>query len=222
MKKAMILAAGRGARLKPLTDSLPKPLVTIAGKPLIEHQLAWLAAVGVDEVVINLHHLGELIVETLGDGSRFGLRIVYSPETQALETGGGIVNALPLLGSDPFLLINGDIFTDFPLPLLPNHLPPNAAMHVVLTPTPAFRDRGDFDFDGQWVTARGKKYVYCCIAIIDPVVFSGESRRTFSLRDTMFTLIDEGRLSGQEWSGYWTDIGTLDQLKSVQAKFPPG
>ncbi|MFU8818069.1 MAG: nucleotidyltransferase family protein, partial [Pseudomonadales bacterium] len=141
----MILAAGRGERLRPLTDRMPKPMVPVAGRPLLAHQLRWLAKAGLREVVINLHHLGEQIIDTFGDGGDYGLRIRYSPESHLLETGGGIVNALPLLGDDPFLILNGDIFTDFPLTDLPIGLDHGVQGHLVVTPRPAFRDRGDFE-----------------------------------------------------------------------------
>ena len=117
--KAMILAAGRGERLKPLTDQTPKPMLEVGGKPLIAHQIAWLSAAGINEIVINLHHLGDQIESFCGDGTQFGVSIRYSREAVLLETAGGIVNALPLLGERPFVLLNGDVFTDFPFGQLP-------------------------------------------------------------------------------------------------------
>ena len=143
--KAMILAAGRGERLRPLTDRVPKPLAEVGGEPLLAHQLRWLAAAGLRDVVINLHHLGQQIVEAFGDGTAHGVRIRYSEEPTLLETGGGIVNALPLLGDEPFVLLNGDIFTDFPLTRLLTRLAPGAGAHLLVTPRPPFREHGDFD-----------------------------------------------------------------------------
>lgn len=140
--KAMILAAGRGERLRPLTDSLPKPLVAAAGKPLIEYHLEKLAGAGIHEVVINTAWLGEKLVQTLGDGSRFGVAIQYSHEQEALETAGGILQALPLLGDEPFLVINGDIFIDS-LPLLPERLADGVLAHVYLVDNPPQHPQGD-------------------------------------------------------------------------------
>jgi MurNAc alpha-1-phosphate uridylyltransferase len=213
----MILAAGRGERLRPLTDRLPKPLAPIAGEPLLAHQLRWLVAAGIRDVVINLHHLGDQIEATFGVGSDFGVQIRYSRETERLETGGGIVNALPLLGTEPFLVLNGDIYTDFPLSGLRGALPADADAHLVLTATPPVRDQGDFDFASGRVMARGGGYVYCGIAVLRPELFAGRRAEPFSLRDLFFAALERGRLSGQIWSGYWTDIGTPDQLAAVDA-----
>jgi len=215
--KAMILAAGRGERLRPLTDRIPKPLAPIAGEPLLGHQLRWLAAAGIRELVINLHHLGEQIEATFGDGAAFGLQITYSRETELLETGGGIVNALPLLGDAPFLLLNGDIYTDFSLRQLPAALAADADAHLVLTPTPGFRQRGDFEFADGRVTARGTGYVYCGISILRPALFAGRRAEPFSLRDLFFESLARGALSAQIWDGFWTDIGTPEQLADVNA-----
>jgi N-acetyl-alpha-D-muramate 1-phosphate uridylyltransferase len=220
--KAMILAAGRGERLRPLTDHVPKPLMDVGGQPLLAHQLGWLAAAGFSEVVINLHHLGEQIADRFADGSAWGLRIQYSRETQLLETGGGVVQALPLLGGDPFLLMNGDIFTDFPLGCLPSSLEPGVEAHLVVTPRPAFRERGDFDVADGRVTARGDGQVYCGIAILDPVALAGRRAEPFSLRDVYFDLVDRQALAAQIWEGYWTDIGSIDQLEAVRRHVSAG
>jgi MurNAc alpha-1-phosphate uridylyltransferase len=215
--KTMILAAGRGERLRPLTDRIPKPLAPVAGRPLLAHQLDWLAAGGFQDVVINLHHLGSQIQAAFGDGAAFGTTIRYSPEVDRLETGGGIVNALPLLGDAPFLVLNGDIFTDFPFAALRGALPDDADAHLVLTPTPSHRTAGDFEFAAGRVTARGGAYVYCGIAVLHPRLFTGRRAEPFSLRELLFAAIDRGRLSAQVWTGYWTDIGTPDQLAAVDA-----
>ncbi len=213
--KAMILAAGRGERLRPLTDSLPKPLVEVRGEPLLAHQLRWLAAAGIRDVVINVHHLGERIVDAMGDGSACGVRIRYSEETELLETGGGVVKALPLLGDAPFVVLNGDIFTDFPFSRLPGDLDPGADAHLVVTPRPTFRERGDFDMEGGRITGRGDGYVYCGIALLHPRSLTGRRVEPFSLRDVYFRLMAQGRLSGQIWRGAWTDIGTPAQLAAL-------
>ncbi len=169
----MILAAGRGERLRPLTDHTPKPLVAIAGQPLIVHQLRWLAAAGIRDIVINLHHLGEAIADALGDGAKLGVRIHYSREVTLLETGGGIVRALPLLGTGPFVILNGDMWTDYPFARLPTTLATDLA-HLVLTPTPANRSEGDFGFDGDRVQRGCRASVYllwnlaACAAVVRP------------------------------------------------------
>lgn len=209
--KAMILAAGRGERLRPLTDTTPKPMLMVKGRPLLEHQIGWLAAAGIRELVINLHHLGEQIEDYFGDGSAHGMHIHYSREPELLETGGGIAKALPLLGDDPFLVLNGDIFTDFPFDELAA-LPDWADIHLIVTPKPGFRERGDFELEGQRVTARGDSYVYCGIAMLRPAIFENDSAEPFSLREHFFSAIEKQRLSAQIWTGSWIDIGDKAQL----------
>lgn len=210
--KAMILAAGRGERLRPITDSTPKPLLEVAGEPLIIHQIRWLKAAGIDDLVINLHHLGDQIEQALGAGDQFGVSIRYSREAELLETGGGIVNALPLLGTDPFLILNGDIYTDFPLSDLQRELACDAELHLLLTPKPDFCEAGDFAYANGRVTARGDDYVYCGIAILRPEIFANRPVTAFSLRDIFFPAVLRGTVSAQIWRGYWTDIGRPEQL----------
>ena len=217
--KAMILAAGRGERLKPLTDTTPKPMLAVGSEPLIVHQLRWLKAAGISEVVINLHHLGEQIEAFCADGGAMGLNIRYSREDVLLETGGGVVNALPLLGDAPFMILNGDIFTDFPFASLPSSPPSWADLHLVLTPTPEFRERGDFDYADGRITARGNGFVYCGIAVLRPTLFHGMAVRPFSLQHTLFQAVADGKASAQVWEGYWTDIGSHAQLQAVNDRF---
>ena len=214
--KAMILAAGRGTRLAPLTDQTPKPMLPIRGRPLIEWQIAQLKDAGVDEFVINTHHLGEQIINGLGDGSRLGVQIEYSLEEDLLDTGGGIKKALPLLGDDPFIVLNGDIWTDFVFSSLPQAPPEGCPAHVVLTPTPSWREAGDFSSDGQQVTARGTDYVFCGIAVATPELVADQTETAFSLREVYFDLIEAGRLSAEIFRGKWLDIGTLEQYESVR------
>ncbi|MDH3641747.1 MAG: nucleotidyltransferase family protein [Gammaproteobacteria bacterium] len=216
--KTMILAAGRGERLKPLTDTTPKPMLQVGGKPLIAHQLGWLAAAGLTEVVINLHHLGEQIERFCASGQAFGTNIRYSHETDLLETGGGVVNALPLLGEGWFVVLNGDIYTDFPFASLPHSPPDWADIHLLLTPTPEFRDHGDFDYADGRVTARGEGFVYCGIAMLRAGLFKGLAVEPFSLQQTFFRAVQDRAASAQIWDGYWTDIGSPSQLQAVNER----
>mgnify|MGYP001818968138 FL=1 len=213
----MILAAGRGERLRPLTDHTPKPMVEVQGQPLLAHQIAWLQRAGIRELVINLHHLGEQIEAKFGTGGEYGVHIRYSREQTLLETGGGIVNALPLLGDAPFRLLNGDIFTDFPFASL-EALPDWADIHLVVTPTPDYRESGDFEFADGRITARGQSYVYCGIAVLRPELFATDRAEPFSLRDRFFAAIEAGTISAQIWDGYWIDIGSQAQLDAVRAR----
>jgi N-acetyl-alpha-D-muramate 1-phosphate uridylyltransferase len=211
----MILAAGRGERLRPLTDRTPKPLIPIAGAPLIVHQLRALERAGVRDVVVNLHHLGESIAATLGSGTEFGVRIAYSREQTLLETGGGIVKALPMLGGAPFMILAGDIWTDYPFAQLFRSLG-NDLAHLVLVPTPPHRG-GDFGLVGDRVIRDGERpYTYAGISLISPEMFDGAPNGPFPLRDLLFAAAKAGRLGGELWSGRWTDIGTPAQLEALQ------
>jgi len=213
--KAMILAAGRGERMYPLTLKTPKPMLPVAGQPLIERQLKQLSQAGVREVIINLHHLGHVISDALGDGSQFGLNITYSVEENLLETGGGIVNALPLLGDDPFIILNGDIYSDFDFASLPQTLKPNALTHLVLTPKPAYRTSGDFNFDKGLVTSRGNAFIYTGIAVCDPKLFKNQSIVPFSWMQLVFPATALGQVSGQVFQGKWADIGLPAQYQAL-------
>ncbi|MDA1073749.1 MAG: nucleotidyltransferase family protein [Proteobacteria bacterium] len=215
----MILAAGRGERLRPLSDHTPKPLLEVAGRPLIFHHLEALSRAGVSDIVINLHHLADKIRSAVGDGTRFGVKVQYSFEAALLETGGGITQALPLLGDAPFLLVNADIYTDYNLAQFPQTLPPGSLAHLLLTPTPAFRDTGDFDLTDGIITSRGNSYVYCCIALIDPKLFEGRNPEPFSwTRDLLFARLHERIASATIHRGFWTDIGNLAQLEDLRER----
>ena len=219
VRTAMILAAGRGSRLAPLTDDIPKPLLPVHGQPLIAHQLKWLAAAGVTRVVINLFHLGHDIRRELGNGEQFGLSIVYSDEPELLETGGGIAQARGLLGEAPFVLLNGDIWTDFDFSTLPETLPAHIDAHLVAIPTPPNRTSGDFSLQHHRLwrpedTAR-RDHVYCGISVLRARII-GDRKGAFSLRDPLFEAARRGTLSGQQFTGVWRDIGTLDQLIQVR------
>ena len=230
---AMILAAGRGSRLAPLTDEIPKPMLEVHGQPLIVHQLQRLQQAGIERVVINLFHLGHDIRIALGDGSKFGLSIDYSDEPELLETGGGIAFARKLLGEDPFILLNGDIWTNFDFSTLPKQLPGNIDAHLVAIPTPTSRSAGDFELQHHRLwrpdAVERRNYVYCGICLMR-ARFIDEHRpektnqdktmAAFSLRDLLFSAAPLGQLGGQHFSGIWRDIGTLDQLTSVRAGTP--
>lgn len=213
---AMLLAAGRGTRLAPLTDHTPKPLLEVKGKPLIHWQLQALAKAGISRCVINLHHLGEQIEQAVGDGSRWDMEVVYSREHMLLETGGGIVQALPLLGDAPFVLMNGDIWTDFNLQTLPDKPVHAGGIHLVLTPTPAWREHGDFEFDAPQIPERGDRYVFCGIGVVDPASLEDRRAEPFSMAEVYFDLAARGLLSGQLHTGTWLDIGTREQYEAVR------
>ena len=215
--KAIILAAGRGARLAPLTDTTPKPLLPIKGQPLIVRQLQQLRAANITHVIINLYYLGDLIERALGNGEKFGMQIAYSQEQSLLETGGGIKNALPLLEEEEFIVCNGDIYTDFDFSSLPDALAPNDTAHLVLTPTPNTRARGDFEYSQGRVTQRGDDFVYCGISIFSQRIFANSPEGAFSSRDLMFEAIEQGQLSAQVHMGQWTDIGTLSDYANVSS-----
>jgi N-acetyl-alpha-D-muramate 1-phosphate uridylyltransferase len=213
--RAMVLAAGRGERLRPLTDHAPKPLIAVRGKPLIVWHLEGLARAGVRDVVINLSWLGEQIRAALGDGATWGLRIAYSPEGPVpLEAGGGIFRALPLLGPAPFLLVNGDIFTDFDYRGLA--LPPDADAHLQLVPNPPQHPRGDFSLQAGWIgEAPAPRYTYSGIGVFSPALFAGCVDGRFPLLPLLQRAIAVRRLSGALFAGAWTDVGTVARLESL-------
>jgi len=210
----MILAAGRGERLRPLTDHTPKPLIEIGGEPLIVHQLRWLSRAGVEDVVVNLHHLGAKIESRVGSGREWGVRVHYSREETLLETGGGIKKALQLLGNGRFLVVNGDVWTDFPFESLVQT--PPSPFHIVLTHNPQGRT-GDFDLeDHHVVRGDARPLTYCGIAIASAALFADSPAGAFSFRDLMFREAAARRLTGERFDGMWTDIGTPEQLRKLR------
>lgn len=214
--RAMILAAGRGERMRPLTDQLPKPLLTVRGKPLIVYHLEKLSRLGVVEVVINLAWLGERIRTALGDGARWQLRIHYSDEGgEALETGGGIFNALPWLGSEPFLLVNGDVFTEFDFGRL--RIAPEALGQLVVVPNPPHHPQGDFALDEAGMLHRnGWRWTYSGIGLYRAELFQGCRAGKFALLPLLERAIAAGRLGGQLYQGLWSDVGTAERLAALQ------
>jgi MurNAc alpha-1-phosphate uridylyltransferase len=213
----MVLAAGRGERMLPLTAETPKPLLEVRGHPLIEYHLRALHAAGVREVVVNLSWLGEKIRAALGDGSRWGLSIHYCDEgPEPLETAGGIFNALPHLGPGAFLVVNGDVWTDYPFSRL---APAEDAMaHIVLVPNPAHHARGDFSLQDGWVThASGTTHTFSGIARYRPEFFAGCTPGRFPLVPLLKRAIDAGALSGELYQGIWSDVGTPERLALLQS-----
>jgi N-acetyl-alpha-D-muramate 1-phosphate uridylyltransferase len=217
--KAMVLAAGRGERLRPITDTVPKPLVAIAGKPLIVYHLEALARAGLREVVVNLSWLGEQIRAALGDGSRHGVRITYSEEGPVpLETGGGIHRALPLLGPGPFLVVNADVWTDVDFSRVPA-LEDGADARLLLAPNPPHHSRGDFALDGDLVVERdADRLTYTGIGMYRPELFAGCAPGKFPLLPLLKRAIAARRLRGELYRGEWLDIGSPDRLAWLDAR----
>jgi MurNAc alpha-1-phosphate uridylyltransferase len=221
----MILAAGRGERLRPLTDRLPKPLIPVRGEPLIERHLRQLAAAGVHDVVINLGWLGEQIEAALGEGLRFGLSITYSREGwPALDTGGGVLRALPLLGSQPFLLISADLWSDYPLRQLvvrAQALPERDLAHLVLVPNPHFHPRGDFALDGGRVRSAPREFTFGNYSVLRPQLFEGCRDGAFPVGPLWQRAADAGRVGGELYHGRWWNIGTQEELHRLETAFEP-
>lgn len=214
--RAMILAAGRGERLRPLTDTTPKPLLEAGGKSLIEHHLDALAAAGFREIVINLSHLGGKIRDALGDGSGFGLNIHYSVEPPgALDTGGGIQQALPLLGDSPFAVVNGDVFTAYPLARLRAIKCDHA--HLVLVANPAYNPNGDFGLQGGYVSPDNQpRYTFSGISVYHPRFFASATPGRFSVVPMLMDAMARRQVTGEIYTGAWHDIGTPERLQALQ------
>lgn len=223
--RAMILAAGRGERMRPLTDTMPKPLLSAGGKALIAWHLENLAKAGLREIVINHAHLGGAIEAALGDGSRFGVSIRYSPERQALETAGGIANALPLLGGQPFLVVNGDIFCDYdfcrlaPVEREMSQDGSERLAHLVLVANPPHHPAGDFSLENGRVGLQGDPMLtFSGIGLYRPALFAGiEPGSTAKLAPLLREAIAAGKVSGEVHSGRWVDVGTPQRLCALDA-----
>lgn len=239
--KAMLLAAGRGERMRPLTDTVPKPLLPVAGKPLLVWHLERLAALGIGEVVVNLSHLAGAIRERLGDGRPWGLRIRYSDEGEPpLETGGGLLQALPLLGDAPFLLVNGDVWSDLDFGTLPRE--PEGLAHLVLVDNPEHHPAGDF-----WLAAGGRvedgasvpdpgarRLTYAGIGVFRPGILTGwrsvighapGARATpprFPLAPLLRAAMRAGEVSGRHHAGAWSDVGTPERLAALERRLAAG
>jgi MurNAc alpha-1-phosphate uridylyltransferase len=214
--KAFILAAGRGERMRPLTDHTPKPLLPAGGKPLIVWHLERLATAGFKEIVVNHAHLGSQIEAALGDGAQWGLHIQYSPEPPgALETAGGIAAALPLLGNEPFLVVNGDVYCDIDFG---RFLKSTADAHLVMVPNPAHHNSGDFSLDGaRVITADGEQtFTYSGVAVFAPAFFAEvKPGSVMKLRPLLDAAIAAGTLTGERHTGRWVDVGTPQRLAEL-------
>jgi MurNAc alpha-1-phosphate uridylyltransferase len=215
--RAMILAAGRGERLRPLTDTLPKPLIPVDGKPLIEYHIQALAAAGFGEIVINQGHLGHLLPAEIGDGSRWNIRIQWSDEQpEALETGGGIHKALPLLGTSPFLVVNGDVWTDFPFARL--RAVKCDWAHLVMIPNPPQHPFGDFTLLDSRIRVSGEpKLTFSGIGVYHPRLFKPCTPGKFSVVPLLRSAMENHLVTGEKYAGCWEDIGTLERLRLIRS-----
>lgn len=219
IRKAMILAAGRGNRLRPLTDKTPKPLIELAGKPLIEYHLEKLAEAGVNEVVINTAWLGEQFSEKLGSGAQFGLKIEYSPEPEGgLETAGGIINALPLLGEQPFLVVNGDVYSSMDYQHFTNLQLKKDLAHLCLVKTPSFKTHGDFGLSPAGKVLEKGEWTFSGISVLSPKLFAGLSVDFLPLAPILREAMQQQKVSGEIYEGAWSDIGTLERLQQAEHK----
>lgn len=218
VRVAMILAAGRGERLRPMTDTTPKPMLPVRGQPLIERLVIALARAGMERIVINLAWLGARISGYLGDGARYGVSIVYSEERpRALETAGGIFRALPLLAPGPFAVVNGDIYTDFPFESL--QIAAGQDAHLVLVPNPTQHPQGDFGLnEGLALAAAANKYTFSGIAAYRSTFFAGCSDGVFPLKPLLLRSMAAKRCSAELYTGVWEDIGTPERLQALNAQ----
>jgi N-acetyl-alpha-D-muramate 1-phosphate uridylyltransferase len=216
--KAIILAAGRGERMRPLTDHMPKPLVDVGGKPLIVHHLEKLAAIGCERIVVNHAHLGEMIEAALGDGARYGVVIDYSREVIALETAGGIVNALPLLGAEPFIAVNADVYSEFDYAKLRNAAARlgEADAHLVLVDNPEHHPEGDFALQDGILSLEGSRLTFSGLAVYRPALFASIVRGAIApLAPLLRAQIAAGCVVGEHFGGRWCDVGTPDRLTKL-------
>lgn len=211
--KAMILAAGRGDRLRPLTDHCPKPLLAVAGQPLLVHWLAKLKKAGIQDIVINVAYLAEQIMQTIGDGQRYGVNITYSIEQAALETGGGIYHTLSYFGEAPFLVVSGDIWCDLDLTTL--QMPESALAHLVLVPNPSWHAGGDFGLTKpNWITNQNtaQTWTYGNIALFQPTFFANCQPGKFPLGPLLKEAANQQKVTGEIYKGHWFNVGTHEEL----------
>ncbi len=213
----MLLAAGKGSRLRPLTDLLPKPLIKFRGKPLIDYSLEAISAAGIKECVINVFYKASMIEEYVDDGSKWGIKVIYSREDKTLGTGGGVLKALPLLGEDNFLLMNSDIIHDINLnKLLQNSLTQTSLVHLILVDKEYANSEGDFSLAGQQII-QGATATFCGVSIMNPQIFSGEKREVFHLADLYKQAITKRQITGEIHPGLWFDLGTPASMQRAEA-----
>ena len=225
MRRALLLAAGRGERLRPLTDALPKPLLEAGGKPLIAWQVERLVAAGFRDLVVNHSHLGSRIESALGDGAAFGARIRYSPEAPALETAGGVAAALPMLGAEPIVVVSSDIHTDFDYATLAPRIdaiardPQRLVAHFVLVDNPPWHAKGDMGLADGMVRRAPPLLTYANIAVYHPLMFRDVAPGTWlKLFPWAYRFVDEGRVSGEHYHGAWDNVGTAEQLAALDRR----
>lgn len=226
--RAMILAAGLGTRMRPLTDHTPKPLLEVGGKPLIVWHIEALAVAGIHDIVINTAWLGEKIPAYLGDGSRYHVRLHYSPETEALETAGGIIQALPLLGDEPFLVVNGDIWLNYDFAHLKSALAPQHLAHLVLVDNPAHNPKGDFGLDNASAITPaqpypalndgGQRFTFAGLSVLHPSLFKGLEEGKRPLAPLLRQAIEQHRVSAEYFPGPWVDVGTPERLYELDGQ----
>lgn len=215
--RAMILAAGRGARMRELTNRLPKPLLKIKGKYLIEYAIANLQQAGIDEIVINVSYHGEQIKATLGDGQRYGVKFYYSEEPERLETGGGIFQALPLLGNEPFIVISSDIITDFPLASFPRQ--PKGLAHLLMVENPPWHIKGDFGLQENILRLDLKPTLtFASVGVYRKELFADCQPGNFRLTSLLLPAIEKQQVTGEKYSGCWYNIGTPEDILDISNK----
>lgn len=218
--KVMLLAAGKGKRMRPLTDEVPKPLLQAGGKSLIVHQIEKLVAAGFHDFVINHAWLGEQLEKELGDGSKYSINISWSREVEPLETAGGIIKALPLLGDGPFAVVNADVWTDFPFAKLHKALLPEMQAHIVLVNNPAHHPNGDFSLSSDNVLKRRAiplqpSYTFSGIAVYHPAFFSNVTQKSYPLLPLLEKAVAHELASAELYQGDWQDIGTPERLAAL-------
>lgn len=219
IKTAMLLAAGRGERLRPLTDTCPKPLLPVQGKPMIVHWLEKLAIIGIEKVVVNVHYLGQQIMDALGDGSAYGLQIVYSIEQQLLGTAGGVQNALPLLGEQPFVLISSDIYTDYQLVNLTRYSlsEHRAWLHAVLVPNPVYHPQGDYVLsEGRLLVEGVPRYTFSALAVVHPCIFSGYSLIGQGMDAAFRRAITANHATGELFTGKYYNVSSVAEYEELK------
>lgn len=215
--RAMILAAGRGERMGELTTHVPKPLLRVGEHCLIEYSITNLKRAGIDEIVINISYHAEQIKTHLGDGSRYGVKLFYSEEKERLETGGGIFQALPLLGNDPFIVLSCDVITDFPLSTLPKQ--PKGLAHLVLVQNPTYHPRGDFGLINDMISlSAAPTLTFANVSVMRPELFANCELGHFRLGKLLMPAIQNNQMTGESYQGLWYNVGTPDDLAQVRSR----